>query len=285
MNKSVSKSTKSVKSEEVKVETIAPVVEEKVTKRSKKVVEEVAPVVEEKTVKKSKKVADTPAPEVEQPKKEKKSKKVAETPAPEVEQPKKEKKSKKVAETPVPAPESDEGQEHTEAAEGKRRREVSRETVDTEFDSLIEMIHARLESITPEEKKAGVSRLLRNLHKRMKVLKGDVSRISKQRVRGTRQNNTTSGFMKPVKISSDMASFTGWDAGQLRSRVEVTKYICDYIKKNELQNPEDRRQIVPDTKLSKLLGYDTKKEDKPLTYYYLQQKIQPHFVAPVVESS
>lgn len=259
MNKSVSKSTKSVKSEEVKVEAPAPVVEEKVTKRSKKVAEEVAPaVVEEKSTKKA-------------------TKKVAETPAPEAEQPKKEKKSKKVAETPAPV--AEEGQEAGEASEGKRRREVSRETVDAEFDALIEMIHTRLEAITPEEKKAGVSRLLRNLHKRMKVLKGDVSRISKQRVRGTRQNNTTSGFMKPVKISGDMASFTGWDAGQLRSRVEVTKYICDYIKKNELQNPEDRRQIVPDAKLSKLLGYDKKKEDKPLTYYYLQQKIQPHFVA------
>jgi hypothetical protein len=73
------------------------------------------------------------------------------------------------------------------------------------------------------------------------------------------------------------------DAEQMRSRVEVTKFICDYIKSNNLQNPQDRRQIVPDSKLCKLLDFkpvkDGKDKDgKALTYYYLQQKIQPHFV-------
>jgi chromatin remodeling complex protein RSC6 len=85
--------------------------------------------------------------------------------------------------------------------------------------------------------------------------------------------------MKPVKVSNDMAKFAGWDPVQLRSRIDATKYICQYIRDHNLQNPADRRQINPDEKLGKLLGYDAKKE-KPLTYYSIQQKIQQHFVNP-----
>lgn len=261
MSKSVSKSTKSIKPEEVKVEQ--PVVEEKSAKKvaTKKAIAEA--LVEPKSVKK---VAEPVV--AEEPKSGKKSVKKVTEPVAAEEAKSVKKSSKKAAE---PAAESE------VATEPKQRREVTRESVDAEFDSLVESIDGRLEAVTTEEKKSGMAKFLRTLFKRVKVLKADVARISKQRVRGTRQSNTSSGFMKPVKISNDMAGFTGWNAEQLRSRVEVTKYICDYIKEHNLQNPEDRRQIVPDNKLSKLLGYDKKKEEKPLTYYYLQQKIQPHF--------
>lgn len=260
MNKSISKSSKS--------ESIAPVSD----KKSKKVEEVIAPV-EEKVVKKGKK-STTEVVEsavVEKPKKGKKAAAVVESAeAPAAEKPK---RGKKAAAEVVDA-----AAEAGETTETKRRREVTRETVDAEFDSIIESIHARLETVTADEKKSGIAKLLRSLHKRVKILKGDTARISKQRTRTARANNTTSGFMKPVKISGDMATFTGWDSTQLRSRVEVTKFICDYVKTHNLQNPEDKRQIVPDVKLAKLLSYDKKKEEKPLTYYYLQQKIQPHFL-------
>ena len=78
--------------------------------------------------------------------------------------------------------------------------------------------------------------------------------------------------MKPVKISKDMQKFTGFKDDQLVSRVDVTKSICNYVKEHNLQKQEDRRQFTPDEKLAKLLG--TK---EPLTYYALQQQIQPHF--------
>ena len=75
-----------------------------------------------------------------------------------------------------------------------------------------------------------------------------------------------------------MSKFTGWDEDELHSRADVTKYICAYVKKNGLQNPDDGRQIMPDTKLQKLLGYDPR-SDKTLTYFNLQTflKRQNHF--------
>ena len=81
--------------------------------------------------------------------------------------------------------------------------------------------------------------------------------------------------MKPVEISSEMRKFTGWD-NEPKSRVQVTKYICDYIKKNDLQNPADRRQIRPNSQLKKLLRLKGAQEN-PLTYYSLQKHIQHHF--------
>ena len=83
-----------------------------------------------------------------------------------------------------------------------------------------------------------------------------------------------------MKISKEMAKFTGWNPTELKSRVDVTKYICKYIRDNNLQNPDDRRQIVADPKLSKLLEYDSKKEEKPLTYYRIQTFMKKHFITP-----
>ena len=75
-----------------------------------------------------------------------------------------------------------------------------------------------------------------------------------------------------------MAKFTGWDKDELRSRVDVTKFLCQYIRENNLQNPKDKRQILADSKLQKLLKYDPKKESDPLTYFKLQSSLKPHFV-------
>ena len=119
----------------------------------------------------------------------------------------------------------------------------------------------------------------------MKVLKNQSTRVIKQRNPSLRKNvnNNNSGFLKPVKISNEMAKFTGWNANELRSRVDVTKYLCNYIRENNLQNPKDRRQIIADAKLSKLLNYDNKKDNsEPLTYYRIQSYIKPHFIKPEV---
>ena len=86
--------------------------------------------------------------------------------------------------------------------------------------------------------------------------------------------------MKPVKISVEMAKFTGWDKDELKSRVDVTKYLCQYIRDNNLQNPKDKRQILTDSKLQKLLRFDPKKETEPLTYFRLQTQLKSHFLKP-----
>lgn len=43
-----------------------------------------------------------------------------------------------------------------------------------------------------------------------------------------------SEFSSPIKISLELASFLGWDANSEYSRVDVTKALYDYIKRNDL---------------------------------------------------
>ena len=112
----------------------------------------------------------------------------------------------------------------------------------------------------------------------MKNLSSDLNRVLKSKTKTTRNKNTSSGFMKPVKISTEMAMFTNWDTSSLYSRVDVTKFLCNYIKTNSLQNPEDKRQILCDEKLASLLKVNVNGEH-PLTYPGLQQHIQQHFIS------
>jgi upstream activation factor subunit UAF30 len=232
-------------------------------------------------------VVETPVVETQPEKKRKSKKPVAEVQSEEsvpvsapVETPSKQRKSRKAE--PVPEEKTEESvveeQEHKDSSD-KRRREVTRETLDQDFDELLKFLNDETESLRSSDSKTRTTgvKFLRQVVKRVKTLKSDTQRVSKQRNRSSRPANTSSGFMKPVKISKEMAKFTGWNPEELKSRVSITKALCQYIKDNNLQNPEDRRQIVPDPKLAKLLDYDQKRDGKPLTYYYLQQKIQPHF--------
>jgi len=163
--------------------------------------------------------------------------------------------------------------------ESKSRRQPTKESVVEYFDELITSIEDEISRLreTPQNKTKGV-KFLRSLGKQLKSLRGQTTRVMKQRVRTNRKNNNNSGFLKPVKISKDMAKFTGWDPEVLRSRVDVTKYVCNYIRENNLQNPTDRRQILADNKLSKLLKYDSKTSSEPLTYYRIQTHLKPHFI-------
>jgi chromatin remodeling complex protein RSC6 len=155
-----------------------------------------------------------------------------------------------------------------------RRGLVSREELEGHFDQYLTFLERELDSSRTDKNRKVSVKTFRTLIKEAKVLKSNSLRVMKKPKK--RSSNTQSGFMKPVAITSDMASFAGWDPSELKSRVDVARYICDYIKENNLQNPEDRRQILADKKLTKLLDYNADKEDK-LTYYYLQKKIQPLF--------
>ncbi len=194
---------------------------------------------------------------------------------------KKEKSSKKAAPTTTPVEEVVEEVTPTTATPTRKRRVVDRDSVYADFDALVQSVEAEIENLRSASngKVSGV-KFLRSLNKSLKQLKKDTTRAMKQKRRNpNRAKNTSSGFMKPVGISGEMCKFTGWDASELKSRVDVTKYICGYIRDNDLQNPDDRRQIVPDKKLTALLKLDKKSlKEEPLTYYSLQKKIQPHFV-------
>jgi len=93
-------------------------------------------------------------------------------------------------------------------------------------------------------------------------------------------NRAPSGFVKPTRISDELAKFLEKPAGSEMARTEVTRDINKYIRTNNLQDKENGRKINPDSKLTTLLRL--KKTDE-LTYFNLQRYMSPHFAKAVKE--
>lgn len=87
-------------------------------------------------------------------------------------------------------------------------------------------------------------------------------------------NRAPSGFVKPTKISDELAKFLEKPVGSEMARTEVTRDINKYIRTHNLQDKENGRKINPDSKLAALLKL--KKTDE-LTYFNLQRYMSPHF--------
>jgi len=87
-------------------------------------------------------------------------------------------------------------------------------------------------------------------------------------------NRAPSGFVKPTRISDELAKFLEKPSGSEMARTEVTRDINKYIRTHNLQDKENGRKINPDTKLAALLKL--KKTDE-LTYFNLQRYMSPHF--------
>ncbi len=59
------------------------------------------------------------------------------------------------------------------------------------------------------------------------------------------------GLARPVQPSADLAAICGSDP---LPRSQVVSKIWDHIRKNNLQNPQNKREILADDKLKKVFG-------------------------------
>ena len=91
-------------------------------------------------------------------------------------------------------------------------------------------------------------------------------------------NRAPSGFVKPTKISDELATFLGKDKGSEMARTDVTREINTYIRAQKLQDKDNGRKINPDSKLATLLKLNKTDE---LTYFNLQKYMSPHFAKAV----
>lgn len=187
--------------------------------------------------------------------------------------------TKKTDEKPV-----DHSNVDPETTDKKRTKKVvSAEDINTKFSKIKEMIENESDKIkhNPPKSKGTLTGVMffKSLNKIIKEVQTDTSKLLLQqrgkKARVTSNKNVKSGLLKPVKMSSEMYEFTGWNPEEPKSRVDVTRFICNYVKTNNLQNESNRRIIKPDDKLAKLLNYDG---TEPLTYFYIQKVIQPHFL-------
>ena len=139
-------------------------------------------------------------------------------------------------------------------------------TMGDQFTALLAQLSALRSQLT------SVTTQVRALSKRAdRELKQAQKAGRKKRKSG---NRAPSGFVKPTKISVELATFLGKAKGTEMARTEVTREINSYIRAHKLQDPKNGRRILADAKLRKLLKL--KKEDE-LTYFNLQRYMSPHF--------
>ena len=167
-----------------------------------------------------------------------------------------------------------------EKKEPVKRKKPDKESVLKLIDELSDAINEEIGFRRESDCKVSGVRFLRKLDKCVKKIRTHSNRVMKTKNKKPRKVNQNSGFLKPVPISKELSCFTGFEG--LVSRVAVTKFICNYIKENNLQNPEDRRKIMADKNLSRLLKHD-KTKDVELTYYGIQSYLKPHFIKVIVE--
>ena len=100
--------------------------------------------------------------------------------------------------------------------------------------------------------------------------------------RKTTGNRQPSGFVKPTRISDELAKFLGKTIGTEMARTEVSKEINAYIREKGLQDKENGRKIHPDASLAKLLALTAADE---LTYFNLQRYMKHHFLKEAAVSA
>ncbi len=151
---------------------------------------------------------------------------------------------------------------------------------------------------------------LRKLQREHDQLVKDASRKNKKKKlpRDFSKPRRSTGFAEPVIVSDELYSFLvktkatmkdstftpknqeehdNWPrvsvkAGVPVARTDVTSHISRYIKEHNLQNPSERREIVPDASLKKIFSepVEPSKADASknvYTYLKLQKYVNHHF--------
>jgi chromatin remodeling complex protein RSC6 len=158
----------------------------------------------------------------------------------------------------------------TEPASGAPAEATAVETVDR-----FSVVLAKLQSWQADLKElVATVKALQKEHTKLKAQKTGRKTRKNSGTNANGEKRTPSGFAKPTDLSDELCDFLGVARGSSMARTEVTRIINQYVKDNKLQNPDDRRMIVPDAKLKTIVTLGP--EDK-LTYFNLQSFIKRHF--------
>jgi chromatin remodeling complex protein RSC6 len=159
-------------------------------------------------------------------------------------------------------------------------------------DAILASLQAQLKALTTDVS-SRVRDLLHQASEATRALKRE-ARDSKRRRRvdpatltpeqrtaweARRANNA---FLKLRPISDELSAFMSLPAKSQRSQTDVTKFVSQYVKTHNCFDPNFKRRIIPDAKLSKLLRV---KDGQEVTYLNLQSFLKVHFLKPATAQS
>jgi chromatin remodeling complex protein RSC6 len=115
--------------------------------------------------------------------------------------------------------------------------------------------------------------------RRKRRVKKDVADMTPEEKAAHELRRSKNAFLKPRALSAELCTFMSLPAGSQRSQTEVTKFVSTYVKSNNCFDPSNKRRIIPDGVLSRLLKVTDK---DTVTYLNLQSYLKAHFPkAPV----
>ena len=190
---------------------------------------------------------------------------VVETPV--VEKPVVEEKASKVEEKVPETPKTDEKTVVDEATQEK--------PTDTSVEGVF---YTKLSSFI--SKIASINKEVKELQVMGKTLEKDFNNVIKvlSKQKNKNKNSETkraSGFAMPSLLSTELYQFLGIKEGELVPRTDVTKMLNGYIVENGLRNEKNKRKILPDEKLKKILNCT---DDDDVDYFNLQKFLKHHFI-------
>lgn len=101
-----------------------------------------------------------------------------------------------------------------------------------------------------------------------------------KRTRKTNGDRAPTGFEKPTPITAELATFLEKPTDYQMSRVDVGRAITNYIKKHNLQNPQNGKYIIPDQALATLFRLE---ENEQFSFFQMQAKMK-HLFAKTAET-
>ncbi len=126
------------------------------------------------------------------------------------------------------------------------------------------------ETKTPKEAKASKETKASTETKTAKAPKADKARSSKVEP-VSKEGQKPNALQKLLQPSKELAAVVG---AEPLPRGEVVSKVWDYIKKHELQNPENRREILADDNLEAVFG------KKKVTMFEMNKYLTQHLTSP-----
>ena len=120
---------------------------------------------------------------------------------------------------------------------------------------------------------ANIRKAAKSLQKQLKLAQSSKGRKKKVRDPNAPKRQPA-GFAKPTVLSPELCKFLDIDQSTLVARTDVTKKITEYIKEHNLQNPENRREILLDSALKNLLQPP---DGVVVNFFTLQTYLKVHF--------
>ena len=139
--------------------------------------------------------------------------------------------------------------------------------VDNSFETVFDTINLLKKNINTVN--AQLKKLEKQVKRKNKQMKRELEKYKE------RKGKKPSGFAQPSKISTQLCSFMNLPLETEIARTEVTKFVIQYIKDNQLQSETNKKQIVPDDKLKGLLK---PADDDVITFFNIQKFMNQHFI-------